>query len=104
MKQTKVQLSDVIYNAASQCFEALVTVSDSALAKQYPCAIEAPITMTFQQAAMGLEKQALRKHSSGRSLFSKTLRNRPTVRAGRAAFDPQLWLDQLGLMTHRNAA
>jgi hypothetical protein len=104
MKQTQIQLSDVIYNAESQSFEALVTVSDGSRMKRYPCAIEAPIMMSFEEAAKGLEKQALRKHTTGRGLFSNVLRKRPSVRAGRASFDPQVWLEQLGLGLHKNAA
>ncbi|KEJ90347.1 hypothetical protein [Sulfitobacter donghicola] len=104
MKQTKIQLNDVIYNAATQCFEALVTVSDDQRKKRYACAIEAPINMTFEQAAEGLKKQAMRKHVSGRSLFSQVLPHRPSVRAGRAAFDPKSWLEQLGFGSQQNAA
>ena len=104
MNNTKIQLSDVIYNAASQTFETLVTITEGNREKRYPCAIEAPITMSFEQAAMGLEKQALRSHGTGRGLFSKILPRHAAVRAGRASFDPQIWLDQLGLYTHQNAA
>lgn len=104
MKQTQIQLSDVIYNAADQSFEALVTVSDGSRMKRYPCAIDAPIMMSFEEATKGLEKQALRKHNTGRGLFSNVLQRRPAVRAGRSSFDPQTWLEQLGLGSHKNAA
>ncbi len=104
MKQTQIQLSDVIYNAANQTFEGLVSVSDGSRMKRYPCAIDAPITMSFEEATKGLEKQALRKHNTRHGLFSNVLHRRPAIRAGRASFDPQAWLEQLGMGSHKNAA
>jgi len=66
MHTVPLQLSDVIYNAANQSFEALVTVHDASGQQRYACAIDAPIDMEFKDAAQGLTKQALRCH--GRSL------------------------------------
>ncbi|MEL7091146.1 MAG: orotidine 5-phosphate decarboxylase [Pseudomonadota bacterium] len=67
MQTVPTQLSDVIYNAATQSFEALVTIHDANEVRSYDCAIEAPITMDFQQAAKGLTTQALRRHSRGQA-------------------------------------
>ena len=60
-----LQFSDVIYNAANQTFEALVTVHDTSGARRYACAISAPIEMEFEDAAKGLSTQAMRRHGRG---------------------------------------
>ncbi len=60
-----LQFSDVIYNAANQTFEALVTVHDRSGARRYACAISAPIEMEFEEAAKGLSTQAMRRHGRG---------------------------------------
>ncbi|MEO0766064.1 MAG: orotidine 5-phosphate decarboxylase [Pseudomonadota bacterium] len=60
-----LQFSDVIYNAANQTFEALVTVHDASGARRYACAIHAPIDMEFEDAARGLSTQAIRRHGRG---------------------------------------
>lgn len=96
MKRTKVQIADVVYNASTQCFEALVTVSSDSKTAKYPCAIEAPITMSFEQAARGLEKQALRRHTAGKGMYSQMRQHIASARAGRPRFDPRAWLAQLG--------
>ncbi|APX13438.1 hypothetical protein [Tateyamaria omphalii] len=67
MQTVPLQLSDVIYNAATQSFEALVTVHDDRDSRSYACAINAPITMAFEDAAEGLATQAMRRHTHGRS-------------------------------------
>ena len=51
MQTVPLELSDVIYNAATQSFEARVTVHDRTGARSYACAIDAPITMEFADAA-----------------------------------------------------
>lgn len=66
MQTVPLQLSDVIYNAATQSFEALVIVHDAQTVRSYACAIAAPITMEFADAASGLATQALRRHTRGR--------------------------------------
>lgn len=67
MQTIPLQLSDVIYNAANQSFEALVTVHDATGIRRYACAIDAPIDMEFEDAARGLSTQALRRHGLGRA-------------------------------------
>lgn len=104
MTQTQVQISDVKYNAGTQCFEALVTVNSGANDANYPCAIEAPITMTFKQATKGLKTQALRRHDAGKGFHSTMRTHVPAVRAGRGRFDPRAWLSQLGFAAIKKAA
>lgn len=104
MTHTQVMLSDVIYNAGNQCFEALVTVRMDDLTKTYPCAIEAPISMSFEKAAEGLQTQALRKNKQGAQMYSQMRRHVAGVRAGRQRFDPRTWLAQLGFGSVDKAA
>ena len=66
-----LQFSDVIYNAANQTFEALVTVHDQSGARRYACAISAPIDMEFEDAAKGLSTQAMRRHGRRPSVKSR---------------------------------
>lgn len=70
MQTYKTEMTDVIYNAAAQAFEARVTVYGTDGAQTYACAIEAPISTSFADAAKGLTRQALRKHSAPRGLRS----------------------------------
>ena len=67
MHTVPLQLNDVIYNAATQSFEALVTVHDASGQQRYACAIDAPIDMEFRDAAKGLSRQALRRHGRGQA-------------------------------------
>lgn len=84
MHTVPLQLSDVVYNAANQTFEALVTVYDQSGIRRYACAIDAPINMEFEEAAKGLSKQALRRHVRG--LVDSIPTPMPTAqRAGRPA-------------------
>jgi len=95
MKPT-VELSDVIYNAASQAFEARVTVHSGANMRSYACAIDAPITMSFADAASGLAKQALRRDRNRRGLGARIVA--PAIAARRLArrtFDPFAMLRRL---------
>ncbi|WP_243253576.1 orotidine 5-phosphate decarboxylase [Pseudosulfitobacter sp. DSM 107133] len=72
MQQYPVELNSVIYNATTQSFEALVTVHAAQGARKYACAFEAPITMSYADAASGLATQALRRHA-GRGGLSSSL-------------------------------
>lgn len=104
MQTYQTQLSDVIYNAGTQCFEALVTLHDGGKPRRYACAINAPITMTFQDAATGLTKQAQRRHQARNGLGSHFTASRARPRAGRIGFDPVKWLESLMNKKDRNAA
>ena len=59
MQQYPVELNSVIYNATTQSFEALVTVHAPQGARKYACAIDAPITMTYSDAASCLPARSL---------------------------------------------
>ncbi len=62
MTEHPVELSNVIYNPASQAFEARAVVHDPESTRSYACAVNAPITMDFQMAAERLTAQARRRH------------------------------------------
>ncbi|MGB5865901.1 MAG: orotidine 5-phosphate decarboxylase [Sulfitobacter sp.] len=104
MTQRTVKMTDVIYNGATQSFEALVTVTTAHETRKYPCAIEAPINMTFDQAAKGLETKALRLHNKRYGMYSQMKMYAPSLRAGREKFDPRRWLQQLGLTAQSDVA
>lgn len=70
MQQCPVELNNVIYNATTQSFEALVAVHTPQGTRRYACAIDAPITMTYADAASGLATQALRRHDGHAGLSS----------------------------------
>lgn len=102
-KQT-IKISEVVYNAGTQCFEAMVSVGTGDKMITIPCAIEAPITMSFEQASKGLVTQALRRYKSRTGMYSQMRSHVASVRAGRPRFDPRAWLAQLGLGTLDEAA
>lgn len=104
MQTRPIQMTDVTYNAASQCFEALVTVKDDKRQFRYACAIDAPITMSFRDAADGLSRQAVRRHAQKRGLKSEVLRHVPAQRAGRRSFDPLRWLEEVMHLPGRDVA
>lgn len=104
MKQSNIQIGQVAYNATTQCFEALVTVHTNGAIRKIPCAIEAPISMSFERAAEGLKKQALRQQAQPSGLCSQMRRHMADVRAGRPRFDPRNWLAQLGFGSVDHAA
>lgn len=93
MNNESIQLNDVFYNAASQCFEGLVTIHQGGTTRRYACAIDAPITMTFEDAAHGLRRHALRRHKDqGGALFSETHRSTAKQRFGGRTFNARRWL------------
>ncbi len=99
-----IELSDVRYNASTGCFEASVTVHDNSTIRSYACEIDAPISMTFEDAAKGLARQAIRRHQSRGGLFSEITSYTPRARAGRPGFDPVRWLEELVTRPGRRAA
>ena len=104
MNTATVELSNVIYNAATQSFEALVTVRNGDTTRKYPCAINAPISMSFEDAALGLSKQALRRHRSNACIYAESRPHVPAQRAGRQFFDPMKWLESLVQKSGHRAA
>jgi len=103
MQTVPLQLSDVIYNAATQSFEALVTVHDDHGARSYACAIDAPITMEFRDAANGLATQAMRRHTHGRADGAHMPSATPQPRAGRMTGWRRLVLDRFAIGQTRAA-
>ncbi len=95
MQTNPIQMSDVFYNAAEQSFEAVVTVHDGDRSRKYACSICAPITLSYKDAATGLSKQALRRHSGRGGLHSEIKRQTPPQRSGRPRFDPKTWLEEV---------
>jgi hypothetical protein len=85
MRNQAVELNNVIYNAASQSFEALATVYAGSFSRSFACAINAPIDMTFADAARGLSTQAQRRFNGDAGLSSSHPAHTPApqVRAGR---------------------
>ena len=104
MQTRPVQLTDVIYNAATQSFEAVVTVHESDRSRKYACAITAPITMSFEEAAEGLRRQAERRHAGRGGMYSEVRSQAPLRRATRTSFDPKRWLETLLTLPGRKAA
>jgi len=90
-----IEMKDVRYNPANQCFEASVTVHDYSTVRTYACAIEAPMSMSFANAAKGLTKQAIRRHQRKGGLFSEMERFIPRSRAARRSFVPGRWMRDL---------
>ena len=70
MQNRPIQLSNVIFNPATQCFEAVAHVHDGHRSRSYACAIAAPITLSFEDAARGLADQALQRHATTPGLSS----------------------------------
>lgn len=62
MTQHPVELSNVIYNPATQSFEARAVVHDPKGARSYACAVSSPITTNFEEASARLNSEALRRH------------------------------------------
>ena len=65
MPQHPVELNNVIYNPATQAFEARAVVHDPSGSRSYACAVKAPITTEFDRASTRLTTQALERHDSG---------------------------------------
>ena len=104
MTHRRLELRDVTYNAATQRFEGLVTVHHARHSYRYACAIDAPITMSFEAAAAGLSKQAERRHQRISCLRSETRHHLPKTRAGRTRFDPVRWLSSLVTQSEKDMA
>lgn len=104
MQTRPIRSQDIRYNAATQSFEALVTVRKGDVSRSYACAIAAPITMSFAEAAEGLRIQAMRRMTGRGGLHSTLKRLTPAQRAGRRSFDPIRWLEKLMDRPGRDAA
>ncbi|MEP2028711.1 MAG: orotidine 5-phosphate decarboxylase [Paracoccaceae bacterium] len=67
------RISDVIYNAANQSFEATVTLFESSVPVKYACQISAPITMSFDEASRRLIAQARRQQKTPSALRARMM-------------------------------
>ena len=104
MPSSQIHLSQVIYNAATRSFEGKATIREGGQTYSYACEIQAPITMTFEDAAKGLSTQAMRRHNGRGGLRSTTQMQLSHARAGRPRFDPVRWLEMLINRPDTNAA
>jgi hypothetical protein len=95
MSKYPVKVDSVRYNAATQSFEATVTVYGSLGTRNYACAFEAPITMSFTDAAEGLATQGRRRYAGRGGLHSRNSQRPVKQRAGRRSFNPAQWLEGL---------
>ena len=84
MPSVPTQMSDVIYNATEQCFEATVTFHEPDGVTRYACALPAPMSVDFDSAATGLMRLARKQHQSRSGLFSQLTALMPAPRAVRA--------------------
>ena len=98
MNSSTIRMDNVHYNAANQSFEAAVTVYGRHSTRKFACSINAPITMSFEDAASGLAKQAMRRFEGRRGLQSALAVSPPKQRADHGGFDPVNWLQ--GLLGH----
>lgn len=69
----QARVSDVIYNAATQSFEATVTLFENNAGVKYACSVPAPITMSFQDATRRLIAQARRQQKTPVGLRARML-------------------------------
>lgn len=99
-----IQMNDVRYNAANQCFEATVIVHDNSTVRSYACALNGPISMSFQDAAKGLSTQAIGRHQHRGGLFSETKFTLPRKRPTRSKRTPAAWLQDLLHIPNSEAA
>lgn len=64
MHITKLQLTDIHYNAEFECFETKVTIQEGNEIFVYPVHVNAPITAEFTMIARGLTEKARKAHTS----------------------------------------
>lgn len=95
MSNERIKMDGVRYNAATQSFEATVTVFGDEGRRSYACAIPAPITMSFADAADGLARQAKRRYDGRGGLFTRPVPRHPAIRSGRRRFSPSEWLREV---------
>ncbi|NNE52579.1 MAG: orotidine 5-phosphate decarboxylase [Sulfitobacter sp.] len=104
MSNDPIRITGVNYNAATQSFEAAVTVFGKKGTRTYACSIQAPITMSFADAADGLAVQAQRRYGARGGMHSTVATRHPSPRTVRRRFNPSRWLEELVGEEGRNAA
>ena len=76
----QARVSDVIYNAANQSFEATVTLYENNTAVKHACTVPAPITMSFKDATLRLIAQARRQQKTPSGLRARMAPLHPAPR------------------------
>lgn len=71
MCETTTRIEQVRYNAAEQCFEALVTLHTPTGGMRVACHFNAPLTAEFGEVADGLAQDALRRSTARDALKSR---------------------------------
>lgn len=71
MQNPLAQISNVTYNAASQCFEAIVTLHIGNALVHIASAFHAPMNTSFRIISGGLTRIALRDMENGNALLSR---------------------------------
>ncbi|TCS66195.1 hypothetical protein EDD52_1029 [Primorskyibacter sedentarius] len=71
MQNPLAQISDVTYNAASQCFEALVTLHVGKTLVHVASAFHAPMNTSYRIITGGLTRVALRDLVRGNAMLSR---------------------------------
>lgn len=104
MYTRQIQMNDVIYNAAEQCFEAVVTVHDGDSLRKYACSINAPMSTSFADAAKGLSTQAERRHLGRGGMFSEVQKSIGTKPTRTARFELKSWLENITRLPGLKAA
>lgn len=105
MKLCQIELKNVIYNPATQAFEAMVAVHEGDKTASYPCAITAPASTSFEDVSRVLTAQGLHRHTGTPiDRFNPARSHVPAQRAGRPSMDPMRMLESLVHLTGRRAA
>ncbi len=69
--------TDIRFNAATNCFEACVTVHGAGPARDYACTVEGDLTMSMPEAEQALRAEALRRHVHTPGLYASVPANEP---------------------------
>jgi len=85
------RVSDVMYNAATQSFEATVTFFENGTATRYACEVPAPITMSFRDATHRLIAQARRQQKTSGSLQARVFPSPPPASNRRTRAPATIW-------------
>ncbi|MEP5761922.1 MAG: hypothetical protein ABJ327_21940 [Litoreibacter sp.] len=73
MSSYKTEVKGLTYNAAAQCFEAMVIFHEAGETIKYPCSLTFPIDTDFQKISQGLVRAAKIKRAANRhGLVSRT--------------------------------
>ncbi|MBN7784344.1 hypothetical protein JYP51_05395 [Ponticoccus gilvus] len=71
MQNGSPRIDEIRYNAAEECFEALVTLNTIEGAMRIASAYPAPVTAEFEEVSNGLLRNALRNRTAPEALRSR---------------------------------